>query len=101
MIKIENRPDEGDNREDDNNASNNLIYYQDAIGVKLTPDFVNEPSQTKPPQQGTEHDTKVSHTHLQSHVGHYEGKLRKGGHKEKHNERIRQRYEKSRQSIVE
>ena len=101
MIKIENRPDEGDDREDDNNASYYLINNKDAVGVKLASDFVNKPSQAKPPQQGTEHNAKIPYPHLQGHVGHHESKLREGCHEEEYDEWIRQRHEESRQGIVE
>ena len=101
MIQIENRTYQGDDREDDDNAPYHLINNKNAVGVKLATDFIHEPGQAKPPEQRSEHDTQIPHSHLQRHIGHHEGKLGEGRHEEEHDERIRQRDEERRQGIVE
>ena len=101
MIKIENRAYQGDDREDDDHASYHLINNKDAVGIKLATDFIDQPSQTKPPKQGTEDNAQIPHSHLQRHVGHHEGKLSEGRHEEEHDERIGQRDEERRDAIVQ
>ena len=100
MIKIENRTYQGDDREDDNHASYYLINNKDAVGIKLAPNLVDEPCETEPPQQRSEHDAQIAHAHLQRHIRHYEGKLGKGGHEEEHDERIGERNEEGGDGIV-
>ena len=101
MIKIENRTNQGDDREDDNDASYHLINNKDAIGIKLATYLVNKPCETEPPQQSTEHNAEIAHSHLQRHIRHHKGKLRECSHEEEHDERIRQRDKESRHAIVE
>lgn len=100
MIKIENRAYQGNDGEDDDHASYHLINNKDAVGVKLPSDFIHQPSQSKPPQQGTEYDAQVTHAHLQRHVGHDEGKLCESRHEEEHNQRIGEGDEERRDGIV-
>ena len=100
MVQIENCAEEGDDREDDDHASYHLINNKDAVGIKLAPDLVDEPCETEPPQQRSEHDAQIAHAHLQRHIRHYEGKLGKGGHEEEHDERIGERNEEGGDGIV-
>lgn len=100
MIEIEHGSDECDEREDDHDTSYYLINNKDAVGIKLAPDLVDEPCETEPPQQRSEHDAQIAHAHLQRHIRHYEGKLGKGGHKEEHDERIGERDEEGGDGIV-
>ena len=100
MVEIKHRADEGYQGEDDNHASYYLINNKDAIGIKLAPYLVDEPSEPKPPQQGSEDDAQIAHAHLKRHVGHHEGKLGEGGHEEEHDERIAQRHQECRDAIV-
>ena len=101
MVEIENRTYQGDDREDDDHASYYLINNKDAVGVKLTTDFIDQPRQAKPPEQGTEDDAQIPHSHLQWHIGHHEGKLSEGRHEEEHDERIGQRDEECRDAVVQ
>ena len=101
MIEIEHRADQGDDREDDHDASYHLINNKDAVGIKLASNLVDEPSQPKPPEQGTEDDAQVAYAHLQRHVGNDEGKLGEGGHEQEHDEGIGQRDKERRQPIME
>ena len=100
MIEIEHGSDECDEREDNHDTSYYLINNKDAVGIKLAPNLVDEPCETEPPQQRSEHDAQIAHAHLQRHIRHYEGKLGKGGHEEEHDERIGERYEKRRYAVV-
>lgn len=100
MIEIEHGSDECDEREDDHDTSYYLINNKDAVGIKLAPDLVDEPRETEPPQQRSEHDAQIAHAHLQRHIRHHEGKLGKGGHKEEHDERIGERDEEGGDGIV-
>ena len=100
MIEIEHGSDECDEREDDHDTSYYLINNKDAVGIKLAPDLVDEPCETEPPQQRSEHDAQIAHAHLQRHIRHHEGKLGKGGHKEEHDERIGERDEEGGDGIV-
>ena len=100
MIQIENRAEESDHGEDDDHAAYYLIDNDDAVGIKLVSDCVDEPGKTEPPQQGSEDDAEVTHAHFYRHIWHHEGKLRKGGHEEEHDERIGERYEKRRDAVV-
>ena len=100
MIQIENRAEESDHGEDDDHAAYYLIDNDDAVGIKLVPNLVDEPGESEPPQQRSEHDAQIAHAHLQRHIRHYEGKLGKGGHEEEHDERIGERYEKRRYTVV-
>lgn len=100
MIEIEHGSDECDEREDDHDTSYYLINNKDAVGIKLAPNLVDEPCETEPPQQRSEHDAQIAHAHLQRHIRHYEGKLGKGGHKEEHDERIGERDEEGCDGIV-
>ena len=93
MIEIEHGPDECDEREDNHDTS----YY---LSIKLAPDLVDEPCETEPPQQRSEHDAQIAHAHLQRHIRHHEGKLGKGGHEEEHDERIGERDEEGGDGIV-
>ena len=100
MIEIEHGSDECDEREDDHDTPYYLINNKDAVGIKLAPDLVDEPCETEPPQQRSEHDAQIAHAHLQRHIRHHEGKLGKGGHKEEHDERIGERDEEGGDGIV-
>ena len=100
MIQIENRAEESDDGEDDDHAAYYLINNDDAVGIKLVPDFIDEPGESEPPQQGSEDDAEVTHAHFYRHIRHHEGKLREGGHEEEHDERIGERYEKRRYAVV-
>ena len=100
MVQIENCAEEGDDREDDDHASYHLINNKDAVGIKLSPHLVDEPGETEPPEQGSEDDAEIAHTHFDRHIRHHEGKLGKGGHEEEDDERIAQRYQESRDGIV-
>ena len=100
MIEIKHGSDECDEREDDHDTSYYLINNKDAVGIKLAPDLIDEPCETEPPQQRSEHDAQIAHAHLQRHIRHYEGKLGKGGHKEEHDERIGERDEEGGDGIV-
>ena len=100
MIEIEHGSDECDEREDDHDTSYYLINNKDTVGIKLAPDLVDEPCETEPPQQRSEHDAQIAHAHLQRHIRHHEGKLGKGGHKEEHDERIGERDEEGGDGIV-
>ena len=64
MIQIENRAEESDHGEDDDHAAYYLIDNDDAVGIKLVPNLVDEPSESEPPQQGSEDDAAV-HRHRQ------------------------------------
>ncbi len=101
MIEIEHRADQCDDREDDHDASYHLINNKDAVGIKLTSNLVDEPSQAKPPKQGTEDDAQVTYAHLQRHVGNDECKLGEGGHEQEHDKRIGQCDKERRQPIME
>ena len=100
MVQIENCAEEGDDREDDDHAAYYLINNKDAVGIKLSPHLVDEPGETEPPEQGSEDDAEIAHTHFDRHIRHHEGKLGKGGHEEEDDERIAQRYQESRDGIV-
>ena len=100
MIQIENRAEESDDGEDDDHAAYYLIDNDDAVGIKLVPDLVDEPGESEPPQQGTEDDAEVTHAHFYRHIRHHKGKLREGRHEEEHDERIGERYQERRYSIV-
>ena len=78
MVQIENCAEEGDDREDDDHASYHLINNKDAVGIKLSPHLVDEPGETEPPEQGSEDDAEIAHTHFERHIRHHEGKLGKG-----------------------
>ena len=100
MIQIENRAEESDDGEDDDHTAYYLIDNDDAVGIKLVPNLVDEPGESEPPQQGSEDDTEVTHAHFYRHIRHHEGKLRKGGHEEEHNEWIGECYEERCDAIV-
>ena len=100
MIQIENRAEESDDGEDDDHAAYYLIDNDDAVGIKLVSDFVDEPGEAEPPQQGSEDNAEIPYSHFYRHVRHHEGKLREGGHEEEHDERIGERYEKRRDAVV-
>ena len=51
MIQIENRAEESDDGEDDDHAAYYLIDNDDAVGIKLIPNLVDEPGESEPPQQ--------------------------------------------------
>ena len=88
MIQIENRAEESDDGEDDDHASYYLIDNDDAVGIKLIPNLVDEPGESEPPQQGSEDDAEIPYSHFYRHIRYDESKLREGGHKEEHDERI-------------
>ena len=100
MIQIENRAEESDDGEDDDHAAYYLINNDDAVGIKLVPDLVDEPGKPEPPQQGSEDDAEVTHAHFYRHIRHHEGKLRECRHEEEHDERIGKRYEERRDAVV-
>ena len=100
MIQIENRAEESDDGEDDDHAAYYLIDNDDAVGIKLVSDFIDEPGEAEPPHQGSEDDAEVTHAHFYRHIRHHEGKLSEGGHEEEHDERIGERYEKRRYAVV-
>ena len=101
MIQIEYRSDEGDDREDDDDATYHLINNKDAIGIKLATNLVDEPSQAKPPKQGSKDNAQITHRHLDRHIWHHEGKLGKCRHEEEHDERVTERNQERRDTIVE
>lgn len=88
MIQIENRAEESDHGEDDDHAAYYLIDNDDAVGIKLVPNLVDEPSESEPPQQGSEDDAEIPYSHFYRHIRYDESKLREGGHEEEHDERI-------------
>lgn len=100
MIQIENRAEESDDGEDDDHAAYYLIDNDDAVGIKLVSDFIDEPGEAEPPHQGSEDDAEVPHAHFYRHIRHHEGKLREGGHEEEHDERIGERDEEGGDGIV-
>ena len=100
MIQVEHRAYQRYQREDDHHTTYHLINNKNAVGIKLAPDLVDEPCETEPPQQRSEHDAQIAHAHLQRHIRHYEGKLGKGGHEEEHDERIGERDEEGGDGIV-
>lgn len=101
MIQIENRAEESDDGEDDDHAAYYLIDYDDAVGIKLVPNLVDEPGESEPPQQGSEDDAEIPYSHFYRHIRYDESKLREGGHEEEHDERIGEGDEKGRQAVVE
>ena len=101
MIQIENRAEESDDGEDDNHAAYYLIDNDDAVGIKLVPNLVDEPGESEPPQQGSEDDAEIPYSHFYRHIRYDESKLREGGHEEEHDERIGEGDEKGRQAVVE
>ena len=100
MIKIKHRSKKSDDRENNHDTSYHFIDDKDSISIKLTSDLIDEPSESKPPQQGTKHNTQISHSHFYRHIRNHKGKLCKGSHKEKHDERIAQGNQESRYSIM-
>lgn len=100
MIQIENRAEESDHGEDDDHASYYLIDNDDAVGIKLVPNLVDEPSESEPPQQGSEDDAEIPYSHFYRHIRYDESKLREGGHEEEHDERIGERDEEGGDGIV-
>ena len=100
MIQIENRAEESDDGEDDDHAAYYLIDNDNAIGIKLVPNLIDEPGEAEPPQQGSEDDAEVSHSHFYRHIWHHEGKLREGRHEEEHDERIGKRDEEGGDGIM-
>lgn len=100
MIQIENRAEESDDGEDDDHAAYYLIDYDDAVGIKLVPNLVDEPGESEPPQQGSEDDAEIPYSHFYRHIRYDESKLREGGHEEEHDERIGECYEERRDAIV-
>ena len=101
MIQIENRAEESDHGEDDDHAAYYLIDNDDAVGIKLVPNLVDEPGESEPPQQGSEDDAEIPYSHFYRHIRYDESKLREGGHEEEHDERIGEGDEKGRQAVVE
>lgn len=100
MIQIENRAEESDDGEDDDHAAYYLIDNDDAVGIKLVPNLVDEPGESEPPQQGSEDDAEIPYSHFYRHIRYDESKLREGGHEEEHDERIGECYEERRDAIV-
>ena len=100
MIHIKNRAEESDDGEDDDHAAYYLIDNDDAVGIKLVPNLVDEPGESEPPQQGSEDDAEIPYSHFYRHIRYDEGKLREGGHEEEHDERIGECYEERRDAIV-
>ena len=101
MIQIENRAEESDHGEDDDHASYYLIDNDDAVGIKLVPNLVDEPGESEPPQQSSENDAQIAHTHLYRHIGHHKGKLCKRSHKEEYDERIAERNQKRSNAVMQ
>ena len=100
MIQIKNRAEESDDGEDDDHAAYYLIDNDDAVGIKLVPNLVDEPGESEPPQQGSEDDAEIPYSHFYRHIRYDEGKLREGGHEEEHDERIGERDEEGGDGIV-
>ena len=100
MIQIENRAEESDHGEDDDHAAYYLIDNDDAVGIKLIPNLVDEPGESEPPQQGSEDDAEIPYSHFYRHIRYDESKLREGGHEEEHDERIGERDEEGGDGIV-
>lgn len=100
MIQIENRAEESDHGEDDDHASYYLIDNDDAVGIKLVPNLVDEPGESEPPQQGSEDDAEIPYSHFYRHIRYDESKLREGGHEEEYDERIGERNEEGGDGIV-
>ena len=100
MIQIENRAEESDDGEDDDHAAYYLIDYDDAVGIKLVPNLVDEPGESEPPQQGSEDDAEIPYSHFYRHIRYDESKLREGGHEEEHDERIGECHQERREAVV-
>ena len=100
MIQIENRAEESDHGEDDDHAAYYLIDNDDAVGIKLVPNLVDEPGESEPPQQGSEDDAEIPYSHFYRHIRYDKSKLREGGHEEEHDERIGERDEEGGDGIV-
>ena len=75
MIQIENRAEESDDGEDDDHAAYYLIDNDDAVGIKLVPNLVDEPGESEPPQQGSEDDAEIPYSHFYRHIRYDESKL--------------------------
>ena len=100
MIQIENRAEESDHGEDDDHAAYYLIDNDDAVGIKLVSNLVDEPGESEPPQQGSEDDAEIPYSHFYRHIRYDESKLREGGHEEEYDERIGERNEEGGDGIV-
>ena len=74
MIQIENRAEESDDGEDDDHAAYYLIDNDDAVGIKLIPNLVDEPGESEPPQQGSEDDAEIPYSHFYRHIRYDESK---------------------------
>lgn len=101
MIKIKHRSKKSDDRENNHDTSYHFIDDKDSISIKLTSDLIDEPSESKPPQQGSEYDARKANKHLKRMVGHYKGKLGETRHKKENNQRIGERDKKGGHSVVE
>ena len=87
-VKIECGANQHQQREEDDQAAYHLIDNKDAVGVKLFLDLVDEPCQSKPPQQRTHHNAHIAQGHLDGMVGHDKGKLGEGTDEQKDDEGI-------------
>lgn len=99
-VEIKDGAEQHDHRKENHQTSNHLVDDDDAIRIELSSDLVNEPRQSKPPQQGSSDDTGIAQRHFYWMIGNDESQLCKGSHKKKDYEWVGERDEEGCQSIV-
>ena len=100
VIEVEHRSYECYNREDNHQRAYHLIYYNNAVGIKLASYLVYKPRQSEPPQQRSKDNAEIADGHFEGMVGYDEGKLSIGCHEKKHYQRITQGDEESCQGVL-
>ena len=99
--KIEDGAYQNDNGKQYHHTPDNAVDENDTIIVEFYPDFVNEPCQSKPPQQCTHHDTHIAYEHHERMPRNHESQLCKAGHKKNDDEWIGEGHQKGRHAIVD
>ena len=87
-IKIEHRSDKHDERENHDNATDNLINNDNAAVIKLVPNLVDKPCQPEPPKQRAADDAEIAYAHVQRMLGYDERKLGERCHEKEYDKRI-------------
>ena len=87
-IKIEHRSDKHDERENHDNATDNLINNDNAAVIKLVPNLVDKPCQPEPPQQRSADNAEIAYAHMQRMLWNDESELGERSHEQEYDKWI-------------
>ena len=88
IVEVEDGAEEDDEREEDDGTTDDSVDDEDAALVEDVAHLVDQPCESKPPDEGTGHNAEVADEHLERMVGDDEGKLGEKTHEKEDDEGV-------------